>query len=154
MAGALLAAHEQLDPRPIEHAMVLEEDATTRTVMRLAIDSIGPAWNDGDPTEFARRALPVDDGHSLYPMYCRVLAGDLTLLEPLLQEAAEGEWPARFQTFTLVSWLLPDWIDADPGIASDASAMDIVFQRLLARWRLEHRWVVNSTNSADDVNHD
>lgn len=154
MAGALLAAHEQLDPRPIEHAMVIEEDATARTVMRLAIDATGPAWNDEDPGDFARRALPVDEGISLYPMYCRTLAGDLTLLEPLLQAAAEGEPSARAQTLTLVPWLLPEWVDARADSPSDATAMDMFFQRLLARWRLEHRWVVNSTNSADDVNHD
>ena len=154
LAGALLAAHEQLDPRVIEEAMVIERDAAARTAMRLAIDAIGPPWNDDDPAEFARQALPEPSGISLYPMYCRTVAGDLTLLEPLLEAAADGKWSARFQTMALISWLLPDWIESDPDIGSASGNADIFFQRLLARWRLQHRWVVNSVNSADDVTHD
>jgi hypothetical protein len=154
MAGALLAAHEDIDPRVIEHAMVVEQDATTRTVMRLAIDSIGPTWNDDDPTEFARRALPDSDGIPLYPMYCRMLAGDLTLLGPLLDAAADGPGPARARAIALIAWLMPDWIDTAPDIGAAAMKEDIFLQRLHARWRLEHRWVVNSAHTPDDVTHD
>ena len=138
----------------IEQAMIIEDDAAARTVMRLAIDAIGPAWNSEHPTEFARRALPVPDGISLYPVYCRMLAGDLSLLEPLLELAAIGSWPARFQAIALISWLLPDWIDAELNMAAGTTQVDIFFERLLARWRLDHRWVVNLANSTDDVFHD
>ena len=154
IAGALLAAHEHLDPVPIEQAMVIEQDAVARTVMRLAIDAIGPAWNDDDPMEFARRALPTSDGASLYPIYLRMVGGDLTLLGPLLNEAAGGSAPARARAIALISWILPEWIEVPPDIGAETMKADIFYEHLLARWRLEHRWVVNSADSTDDVTHD
>jgi hypothetical protein len=154
LAGALLAAHERLDTQLLEQAMIIEQDAVTRTVLRLAIDATGPTWNNENPAEFARRALPVPEGTSLYPLFCRMLAGDIALLEPLLDAAAAGSWPARFQSVALISWLMPGWIDAEPNIAAGIAEADNFFELLLARWRLEHRWVVNSRISADDVSHD
>lgn len=154
LAGALLAAHERLDTKLLEQAMVIEQDAITRTVLRLAIDATGPAWNNENPAEFARRALPLPEGTSLYPLFCRMLAGDIALLEPLLEAGAAGSWPARLQSIALISWLMPEWIDSEPNIAAGTAEADIFFELLLARWRLEHRWVVNSRNSTDDVSHD
>ncbi|MBM44392.1 MAG: hypothetical protein CMJ36_05215 [Phycisphaerae bacterium] len=156
IAGALLAAHERLDPAILEQAMHLEEDARVRTVIRLAIDVVGPPWRGEDADEFARRALRNQlEGDSLFPVACRMMAGDIELLGPRLDLAASGSRPERIRSLRLIAWLGPDWVQLDGRLDTmDEVSMAAFYDRLKARWHLEHRWLVNSTSTTDDGQHD
>ncbi len=156
IAGALLAAHEGLDPAIIEKAMHLENDARVRTVMRLARDVVGPPWRNEDPGEFARQALRNgEEGDSLYPVACRMMAGDLALLGPRLDSAASGSWPERIRCLRLIAWLRPEWVHFDgERLPMEEARVAAFFDLLLARWHLEHRWLVNSSTTTDDGLHD
>ncbi len=156
IAGALLAAHEGMNSAIIEKSMHLEKDARVRTVMRLARDVVGPPWRNEDPGEFARQALHNgEEGDSLYPVACRMMAGDIALLGPRLDLAASGDWAERVRCLKLIAWLRPEWINLDGTLQPlEEARIAAFFDRLLARWHLEHRWLVNSSTTTDDGTHD
>ena len=142
--SALLAALLEHDDVALAQAMLVEQHPRTRLTMRLALDAMGRPTSDDHPGEFAWRAVRLENGRLWHPpILTRLIAGDPALLQPLYESALEDHPLDRAAAWNMTDRFLPGWITTDTGagMACEALELDAFFQRLLARWHLQHRWL-------------
>jgi hypothetical protein len=140
--AALMAALRGTDDATVAQAMLIEQHPRTRTSMRLVLDALGRPWSDDDPSEFAWRALRQENDRLWHPpILTRLVAGDPSLLEPLLKSAASNDPIDRAVSWTLLRRFLPGWIEQDQSSEVDVLQEDVFYQQLLARWYLQRRFL-------------
>ncbi|MEE2719490.1 MAG: hypothetical protein VX727_06880 [Planctomycetota bacterium] len=138
--AALLAALRGEDGTAVAEAMLIERDPATRLTMRLALDALDRPTTDDDPGEFAWRAMHRTPDRLWYPpILTRLISGDPSLMQPLLEDCLDDRPEARAVARRLAHRFMPNWVAPDSGDGPAPIAAEDFFPRLLARWHLERR---------------